>query len=112
MAAVLQHQGVDDSSGVEPRRGWNAVVPRPGRRPHPGIRGAWQGRDHAVPAGDPPGRFPSANVSRDSWADHARMRAEVCEFQPEWPAGAKLPYHRRSAPLTLSMVIEGVTRSD
>ena len=22
--------------------------------------------------------FPSANVSRESWADHARMRAEVC----------------------------------
>jgi CubicO group peptidase (beta-lactamase class C family) len=56
--------------------------------------------------------FPSANVSRDSWADHARMRAEVCEFQPEWPAGSKLHYHSRSAHLTLAMVIEAVTRRD
>ena len=56
--------------------------------------------------------FPSANVSRDSWADHARMRAEVCEFQPEWPAGSKLHYHGRSAHLTLAMVIEAVTGRD
>jgi CubicO group peptidase (beta-lactamase class C family) len=56
--------------------------------------------------------FPSANVSRDSWADHTRMRAEVCEFQPEWPAGSKLHYHGRSAHLTLAMVIEAVTGRD
>ena len=56
--------------------------------------------------------FPSANVSRDSWADHTRMRAEVCEFQPEWPAGSKLHYHGRSAHLTLAMVIEAVTGQD
>jgi len=56
--------------------------------------------------------FPSANVSRDSWADHARMRAEVCDFKPEWPAGSKLQYHGRSAHLTLAMVIEAVTKRD
>src|ERR1700704_1954535 len=56
--------------------------------------------------------FPSANVSRDSWADHARMRAEVCDFRPEWPAGSKLQYHGRSAHLTLAMVIEAVTKRD
>src|SRR4051794_7531134 len=56
--------------------------------------------------------FPSANVSRESWADHARMRAEVCEFKPEWPAGSKLQYHGRSAHLTLAMVIEAVTGRD
>jgi CubicO group peptidase (beta-lactamase class C family) len=56
--------------------------------------------------------FPSANVSRESWADHARMRAEVCDFRPEWPAGARLHYHGRSAHLTLAMVIEAVTGRD
>ena len=56
--------------------------------------------------------FPSANVSRDSWADHTKMRAEVCAFQPEWPAGSKLQYHGRSAHLTLAMVIEAVTGRD
>ena len=58
------------------------------------------------------GGFPSANVSRDSWADHAKMRAEVCAFQPEWPVGSKLQYHGRSAHLTLAMVIEAVTGRD
>jgi CubicO group peptidase (beta-lactamase class C family) len=56
--------------------------------------------------------FPSANVSRESWADHARMRTEVCDFRPEWPAGSKLQYHGRSAHLTLAMVIEAVTGRD
>jgi CubicO group peptidase (beta-lactamase class C family) len=56
--------------------------------------------------------FPSANVSRESWADHARMRAEVCDFRPEWPAGSKLHYHGRSAHLTLAMVIEAATGRD
>ena len=26
------------------------------------------------------GGFPSGDVSRESWTDHARMRAEVCDF--------------------------------
>ena len=56
--------------------------------------------------------FPSANVSRESWTDHARMRAEVCGFEPEWPAEAKLQYHGRSAHLTLAMVIEAATGRD
>ena len=56
--------------------------------------------------------FPSANVSRESWADHARMHAEVCGFEPEWPAEAKLQYHGRSAHLTLAMVIEAATGRD
>src|SRR6266853_2475353 len=59
-----------------------------------------------------PAGFTCDNVSRDSWTDHARMRAEVCEFQPEWPAGSKLQYHGRSAHLTLAMVIEAVTGRD
>ena len=56
--------------------------------------------------------FPEANVSRETWADHAAMRAEVCDFRPEWPAGSKLQYHGRSAHLTLAMVIEAATGRD
>ena len=56
--------------------------------------------------------FPSGDVSRESWADHARMRAEVCDFKPEWPAGTRLHYHARAAHLTLAMVIEAVTGRD
>jgi len=58
------------------------------------------------------GGFPSADVSRESWADHARMRQEVCDFKPEWPAGSRLHYHGRSAHLTLAMVIEAATGRD
>lgn len=56
--------------------------------------------------------FPSAAVSREAWADHARLRAEVCDFKPEWPAGEKLRYHSSSAHMTLAMVIEAVTDRD
>ena len=56
--------------------------------------------------------FPSGDVSRECWTDHARMRAEVCDFRPEWPAGSRLHYHPRSAHLTLAMVIEAVTGRD
>jgi CubicO group peptidase (beta-lactamase class C family) len=56
--------------------------------------------------------FPSADVSRETWADHARMRREVCDFKPEWPAGSRLHYHGRSAHLTLAMVIEAATGHD
>jgi CubicO group peptidase (beta-lactamase class C family) len=58
------------------------------------------------------GGFPSANVSRESWADHALMRSEVCGFPLEWPTGSKLHYHPRAAHLVLAMVIEAVTGRD
>lgn len=56
--------------------------------------------------------FPSANVTREAWADHARMRGEVCAFQPEWPPGSRMHYHPRAAHLTLAMVLEAVTGED
>ena len=56
--------------------------------------------------------FPSANVTREAWADHARMRAEVCAFQLEWPPGSQTHYHPRAAHLTLAMVLEAVTGED
>jgi CubicO group peptidase (beta-lactamase class C family) len=58
------------------------------------------------------GGFPSADVSRASWADHARMRAEVCDFSLEWTPGSRLQYHGRAAHLVQAMVIEAVTGRD
>ncbi len=44
------------------------------------------------------GGFPSGDVSRESWADHARMRAEVCDFSLDWTPGttAAIPPARRA----------------
>ena len=56
--------------------------------------------------------FPSANISREAWADHARMRAEVCDFALEWPPGSRTHYHPRAAHATLAMVLEAVTGED
>ncbi len=56
--------------------------------------------------------YPSAVVSREAWADHARMRAEVCEFSLEWTPGSRMHYHGLSAHYTLAMVIEAVTGLD
>ncbi len=56
--------------------------------------------------------FPNGNVSREAWADHARMRAEVCDFRLEWPPGSRLHYHPRAAHLALAMVLEASTGAD
>src|SRR5690348_8300789 len=58
------------------------------------------------------GGFPSGDVSRESWADHARMRAEVCDFSLDWTPGTRLQYHPRAAHLVQAMVIEAVTGQD
>jgi len=58
------------------------------------------------------GGFPSADVSRESWADHARMRAEVCDFSLEWTPGTRMQYHGRAAHYLQAMVIEAVTGRD
>jgi CubicO group peptidase (beta-lactamase class C family) len=58
------------------------------------------------------GGFPSGDVSRASWTDHARMRAEVCDFSLDWTPGTRLQYHPRAAHLTQAMVIEAVTGQD
>ncbi len=56
--------------------------------------------------------FPSAIVSREAWADHARMRAEVCDFSLEWTPGSRMHYHGLSAHYTLAMVIEAIAGED
>ena len=58
------------------------------------------------------GGFPNGDVSRASWTDHARMRAEVCNFTLEWAPGSRVQYHRRAAHLVQAMVIEAVTGQD
>ena len=58
------------------------------------------------------GGFPNANVSSATWTDHARMRAEVCDFSLEWTPGTRLQYHGRAAHLVQAMVIEAVTGQD
>ncbi len=58
------------------------------------------------------GGFPGGDVSRESWTDHARMRAEVCDFSLEWTPGTRLQYHGRAAHLVQAMVIEAITGQD
>jgi CubicO group peptidase (beta-lactamase class C family) len=58
------------------------------------------------------GGFPSGDVTRESWTDHSRMRAEVCDFSLDWTPGSRLQYHPRAAHLTQAMVIEAVTGRD
>ena len=58
------------------------------------------------------GGFPSGDVTKATWMDHARMRAEVCDFSLDWTPGTRLQYHPRAAHLTQAMVIEAVTGQD
>jgi CubicO group peptidase (beta-lactamase class C family) len=58
------------------------------------------------------GGFPSNNVTRATWTDHARMRAEVCDFALDWTPGSKLQYHGQAAHLVQAMVVEAVTGED
>ena len=58
------------------------------------------------------GGFPNADISRATWTDHARMRAEVCDFSLEWTPGTRVQYHGRAAHLVQAMVIEAVTGQD
>jgi CubicO group peptidase (beta-lactamase class C family) len=58
------------------------------------------------------GGFPSNNVTKASWTDHARMRAEVCDFALDWTPGSKVQYHGQAAHLVQAMVIEAVTGHD
>src|SRR5579859_2753025 len=58
------------------------------------------------------GGFPSGDVTRETWNDHARMRAEVSDFSLDWTPGSRLQYHPRAAHLTQAMLIEAVTGRD
>lgn len=58
------------------------------------------------------GGFPSADVSKATWTDHKKMRAEVADFSLEWTPGTRLQYHGRAAHTVQAMVIEAVTGED
>ena len=58
------------------------------------------------------GGFPNGDVTKATWTDHARMRAEVCDFSLEWTPGTRLQYHGRAAHLVQAMVIEACTGQD
>jgi len=51
-------------------------------------------------------------VTKATWTDHKKMRAEVCDFSLDWTPGTRLQYHARAAHLTQAMVIEAVTGQD
>jgi CubicO group peptidase (beta-lactamase class C family) len=58
------------------------------------------------------GGFPNGDVTRSTWADHKKMRAEVSDISLEWTPGSRLQYHSRAAHLVQAMVIEAVTGHD
>src|SRR5882757_8238712 len=49
------------------------------------------------------GGFPSGDVTKATWTDHKKMRAEVCDFSLDWTPGTRLQYHGRAAHLTQAM---------
>ncbi len=58
------------------------------------------------------GGFPDATVSPAAWADHARLRAEVCDFALQWEPGTRMKYHGLSAHWVLAALIEAITGRD
>ncbi len=58
------------------------------------------------------GGFPDATVSPAAWEDHARLRAEVCDFALQWDPGTRMKYHGLSAHWVLAALIEAITGSD
>ena len=58
------------------------------------------------------GGFPDATVSPAAWADHDRLRAEVCDFALQWEPGTRMKYHGLSAHWVLAALIEVVTGRD
>ncbi|MDE2006092.1 MAG: beta-lactamase family protein [Rhodospirillales bacterium] len=58
------------------------------------------------------GGFPGSEISQAAWADHARFRADVCDFSLEWTPGTRMQYHGRAAHQVQAMLIEAVTGQD
>src|SRR5215475_7593325 len=56
--------------------------------------------------------FPNAQVGKDAWADHKRLRQVVCNFPLEFTPGSKVHYHGLTAHWTLGVLIEAVTGRD
>ena len=58
------------------------------------------------------GGFPNAVIPAEILEDHAKIRAVVCDFVPEWPAGSRVHYHPGSAHWVAAMVMEELTGQD
>lgn len=58
------------------------------------------------------GGFPGAEVSEAGWADHGRMRDEVCNFTLQWTPGSRVVYHPLAAHWALATLIEALTGQD
>lgn len=58
------------------------------------------------------GGFPDANVSPQAWADHQRLRQEVCDFTLDWAPGTRVFYHSAAAHWVQAVLIEAVTGQD
>jgi CubicO group peptidase (beta-lactamase class C family) len=56
--------------------------------------------------------FPSALIPPEMMEDHARIRAAVCDFVPEWSAGTRVHYHPAAAHWVAAMIIEELTGRD
>jgi CubicO group peptidase (beta-lactamase class C family) len=56
--------------------------------------------------------FPNADVPREAWEDHERLRRAVCGFTLEWTPGSRLHYHSRAAHWTAAAMIEALTKTD
>src|SRR5215813_11668760 len=56
--------------------------------------------------------FPNAQVGKEAWADHKRLRQVVCDFPLEWTPGSKVHYHGLSAHWTLGVLIEALNCFD
>ncbi len=97
---VQPDQGVDQLGGVGPGRGRPPVVHGQGQpttcRSSP-RRGKADITLHQVMTHQ--GGFPSGDVTPATWTDHARMRAEVCDFSLDWTPGIApaIPPARRAS---------------
>jgi CubicO group peptidase (beta-lactamase class C family) len=58
------------------------------------------------------GGFPNAQVTPESYLDHARLREEACNFTLEWTPGSRIVYHGLSAHLVAALLIEELTGQD
>ena len=56
--------------------------------------------------------FPTAQIGPEILEDHAAIREAVCDFVPEWTAGARVHYHPAAAHWVAAMMIEEVTGKD
>ncbi|MCP1927768.1 serine hydrolase domain-containing protein [Bradyrhizobium elkanii] len=56
--------------------------------------------------------FPNVDVTKHGWADHKKMREEICAYLLEFAPGTRIAYHRFSAHWVLAAIIEQVTGKD